>query len=117
MMLVDFINLPDEGEVWSNGDKYIHRNMFKNYKDLKIRISQDFPELYEEIQTKDIVKIISKDDDLAVILAMVNKLSWKGINLRVIIITQDADLLQPKVIGYYYDGYEKVENKKQTPTA
>ena len=114
-MLIDFINLPEEGEIWTDEERYIQKNMFKNYRDLKLRIAKDFPELYEETKEKDIVKIVSKDNDLAIILAMVNKLSWQGINLKITIITQDADLLTPKLRGYFYNGYEKVEKHYNTP--
>ena len=86
----------------------IMRSMCRSYKELKLKIREDFPELYDYIKTKSqVLRILDKDEDLSIIKAMSNRLSHDGIFIKVTIVTQYGYLLKPQVIVYCYNGFEE----------
>lgn len=108
MILPQYWNLPQDINEWSNYDHKIFLNSFKTYHDLKLKLAEEFPDIYSQaIKKFDLIRDLSDDDDLSIILAISNKLSWEKIHLKIMIVTQYADILNPQIIGFYYMGIEK----------
>ena len=103
-----FLNLPSDYRDWTDEEIEIYVNSYKSYRDLKIRLGEEFPDIYSKIVRKyHIIAELDEDPDLAIIHAMSNKLSWQGKHLKITIITQYGDLLKPEIIGYTFDGIER----------
>lgn len=106
-MNVDYYFLPDDSRRWNENDHQYYNGSYKNYHELKLRISKDLPFLYDEVTSNlDVIKVLDEDINLAVILAMSNKLSHEHKHFRVTILMQGSERLRPKVIGYVYRGVE-----------
>ena len=104
-MIIDYYNLSEDKNNWTDGEKELYRFSAKNYHELKIRLSREMPELYSEvIKRLDMVKILDEDIELSVILAMKNKLSHEGKHMKITLLVTTSDRLTPQVIGYFYEG-------------
>ena len=105
MIIVDYYDLPSDMNQWFDEEKELYRYSCKNYHELKIKLSKEFPELYSDVIEKiDLIKILDDNIELAIILAMSNKLSHERKHLNIALLVQDSERLTPKVIGYYYQG-------------
>lgn len=105
MIIVDYYNLPIDMDQWSSEEKELYKYSCKNYHELKIKLSREFPELYSEVIKKfSLIKKLDKNIELSIILAINNKLSHEYKHLKIIFLVQGSEKLTPKVIGYYYQG-------------
>lgn len=105
MILIDYYNLPSDRGNWSEEDKKVYNDSCKDYHELKIHLSHELPYLYNDVISKlDLVKVLDDDINLAVILAMSNKLSFEYQRLHITLLMQYSEKLKPIVVGYYYNG-------------
>ena len=105
MILIDYYNLPSDMSQWSEEDHKLYDSSCKNIHDLKIQISNDLPYLYQEVTGKlDLIKTLDEDINLAIILAMSNKLSFEYKRFHITLLMQYSEKLKPIVVGYYYNG-------------
>lgn len=109
-MIIDYYNLPSDEIEWLDEEKRLYEDSCKNYHELKIKLSREFPELYSQVTRRlDLIKILDDDIELSIILAMSNKLSHEYKYLKITMLVQDSERLKPTVIGYYYGGLVTLE--------
>ena len=90
MILPQYWNLPQDINEWSNYDHKLFLNSFKTYHDLKLKLAEEFPDIYSQaIKKFDLIRDLSDDDDLSIILAISNKLSWEKIYLKITVILKN----------------------------
>lgn len=104
-MLIDYYNMPSDRDYWSEDDKRLFKSSCKNYHELKIRLSRDLPNLYRDVVSRiNTIKVLDEDIEVAIILAMSNKLSHNFMDLHITLLMDNGEFLRPEVIGYYYHG-------------
>ena len=107
MIYVDYYLLPSDGRMWNDDDHQYYNESCKNYHELKLKISKDLPFLYDEVTGNlDVVKVLDEDINLAVIMAMSNKLSHEHKHFTITLLVSGSERLRPEVVGYFYHGVE-----------